>query len=79
MTCTSCGAHVEVRGQLVGISSLSFHHVDPEDQTQVIKLGGKCLSLLGHLSSHRILYYFWYLIAYLHVYFETCCPLCSPG
>lgn len=42
--------HAEVRGQLVDV--LSFHHVGSEDQTQVIRLGGKCLDALSHLLAH---------------------------
>lgn len=30
-------------------SQFSFHHVDPRDQTQAIKLGGKHLYLLSRL------------------------------
>lgn len=30
---------------------LSFHHVDPQNQTEVIKFGSKHLHLLRHLST----------------------------
>lgn len=39
ITCVCAHTHV-VRGQLV--AALSFHHVGPGDQVQVIKLSGKC-------------------------------------
>lgn len=41
---------VEVRTQLVGVSSLGS-----EDGSQVVRLGGKCLSLLSHLASPLLL------------------------
>lgn len=31
-------------------SDLPFHHVGPRDQTQVVRLGGKSLHPLSHLS-----------------------------
>lgn len=45
--------HVEVKGQLVGISSL---HMAPRDWTQVIGLWGRHLYMLNHLVSP--LFYF---------------------
>lgn len=36
------GIPVVVRGQILELV-LSFHHMDPQDQTQFICLGGKCL------------------------------------
>lgn len=39
-THVGCGAFVEVRGPLVGVSSLLLY-LAPSDQTQVIKLGAK--------------------------------------
>lgn len=41
---------VEVRGQPVGVSSL-FYCVDPHDQIQTTKLGGKPFYLLSHPAS----------------------------
>lgn len=32
------------------VSFLSFHHVGARNQTWVIRLGAKCLYLLGHLA-----------------------------
>lgn len=40
---------VEVRGHLWKLI-LTFHHVDPGDQTQVVRLSSKCLYLLSHLT-----------------------------
>lgn len=37
---------VDIRGQLAGVGSL---FPDSEDQTQVFRLGDKCLYLLNHL------------------------------
>jgi hypothetical protein len=33
----------------------SFHHVDLGDQTRVVRLGGKCLDPLEHLTTLRLL------------------------
>lgn len=41
---------VEVRGQCSEDLDLSFYHVGPRDQTQVISPGGKCLYRLSHLT-----------------------------
>jgi hypothetical protein len=30
---------------------LSFYHVNYRDQTHIIRLGGKCFQLLGHVGS----------------------------
>lgn len=38
-------AHVEFKGQLVGIGS--FHHVSFRDWSEIISLGDKCLYLLS--------------------------------
>lgn len=46
----TCG---EVRGQLEG-SFLSFHHVDPGDETQVTRFGDKCL--VSHTTGSKSLY-----------------------
>lgn len=46
--CLCHGMHTEVTGQLMGSQVLSFHHVCTGNQSQVIKLGGKCLYLLTH-------------------------------
>lgn len=35
-------------------SCLSFHHVSPADQTEIVGLGSKCLSLLGHLANPHV-------------------------
>lgn len=40
--CTCQGAHVEVRGKLLGVYSL-FHHVEHRDLPQEVRLSGKCL------------------------------------
>lgn len=46
--------HVEIRGQLVGVNS-PFHHVFPGDQTQKMRIGGKCFYLLSfHVSSEDV-------------------------
>lgn len=42
------GAHVEVRGQLHGVSSFISHS---EDQTPVIRLSNKCLFPLSHIRA----------------------------
>lgn len=41
---------IEIRGQFVGVSFLLSQNVGHRDQTQVIRLGSKCLYLLSHLS-----------------------------
>lgn len=46
----ACISHVEVRGHPVGVNVL-FLPCGSWDQIQVIKLGGKCLSLLHRLHS----------------------------
>jgi hypothetical protein len=46
---TRHSTHVEVRGQFAGVI-FSFHHVGPKEQTQVVRLYGKHLYLLGHFS-----------------------------
>lgn len=35
-------------------SVLSFHHMDPGDCTQVIRLGSERFDLLSHLTGHLI-------------------------
>lgn len=44
MQTTRHGMYVEVRRQP------DVHHVGPGDQTPVLRLGGKCLDPLSHLS-----------------------------
>lgn len=46
----------EVGGQLCGSRSsfLSFHLVNGEDRTQVLRPGSKCLYLQSHLFGHRV-------------------------
>lgn len=44
------GQHVEVRRQLQE-SVFSFHHGGPRDQIQVLRLKGRYLYLLSHLTS----------------------------
>lgn len=53
---TCHGAHVEVRRQLVRVSSL-LPYMGPEDRTQVIRPGGKCLYLLTLISPRLLLSY----------------------
>lgn len=48
----SHGTHVEVRS--LSRSLLSFHHVNPRDYTQVVRLGGKCLCMLNRLTSFNV-------------------------
>lgn len=45
---------MEVRGQTKGAGSL-FCYMDSNDQTQVIRLGGKLLDLLSHLMAHLMI------------------------
>ena len=50
--------YVEVRGQLVGVSS-PLYHVGPGDKTHVMRFDGRCLFLLSfrvhfHLFNMRI-------------------------
>ena len=40
--------HVLICGQFSGV--LSFHNVDPRDQIQAVRLGGRHIYLLSHLS-----------------------------
>lgn len=47
------GTPLEVRGQLSGVSAL-LYRVDPETQTQVIRLDCSHIYLLSHLSTSRI-------------------------
>lgn len=55
MLCLSCVCtHVEGRGQPSGVCSL--YHVNPDYQTQVTKLGDKCLFPLSHLSDFLFLF-----------------------
>lgn len=42
--------HVVARGQLVGLV-LSFYHMGPQNQTQVVNAGGNSIDLLFHPSS----------------------------
>jgi hypothetical protein len=44
-------AHLSRAGENLQESVLSFHHVGPECQAQVISLGGAHLSLMSHLTS----------------------------
>lgn len=41
---------MEIRGQLVGLSSL-LHHVACKNWSEVVRYGGKCIYLLSHLVS----------------------------
>ena len=43
----------EAREQHTGDSALSFNQVDPGDQTQVLRLGGKCHCLLSYVTSQQ--------------------------
>lgn len=45
IACLCHVAHVEFKGQLVGIGS--FHHVSVRDWSEIISLGDKCLYLLS--------------------------------
>lgn len=36
-------------------SVVSFPHVGPRDQTQAIRIGEKCPSILNHLNHHRFI------------------------
>lgn len=33
---------------------LSFYHVNPRDQTQVVRLGGKCFCMVNHFTSFNV-------------------------
>lgn len=47
--------HVEVRRQPKKVSSfLSFYHIAPGDQNQVIRLSSKSPSLLSHLTAQSL-------------------------
>lgn len=46
--CAHCGTHVELRGQLVRVSSL-LYHVGSGHQSQIIVVRRKCLYLLSQL------------------------------
>ena len=41
---------------------LSFHHVDPREQTQVVRLGSKCLYLLSYQEPLTLVLSIWYLV-----------------
>lgn len=45
---------VEVRGQLAGVHSL-LSHVCFRDHTQIVRLSGRCLYLLNHLTNFNSL------------------------
>lgn len=63
---------MEVRGQLMGICTF-LDHVSLKDQTQSIRLGGKCLYLpqkassLNHLASDFVAL----VILFLHVLVQS--------
>lgn len=49
--CLHAMVHMWKQADNLGESVLSLHHADPEDQTQIIRFGCKCLPLLTHLAS----------------------------
>ena len=60
---------LEAREQHTGDSALSFNQVDPGDQTQVLRLGGKCHCLLSYVTSQQ--QSLWELICMLFIYTHT--------
>lgn len=46
--CTHRHTCVKIRKQLSGV--LSFQHMGPRDQIQILRLAGKCSYLLSHLA-----------------------------
>lgn len=55
--------HTWVRGKFARVVSL-FHNVGPGDQTQVVRLHGKCLYQLRYLTS---LHFTFYIAAALYI------------
>lgn len=49
---------------------LSFYHVDPQDQTQVISLGGKLLYFQSHVVGPRIINFYKWLFQMFFDYFQ---------
>lgn len=78
-------SHVEVRRQLKGVSSLSFHHVHPSCGAQIISLGSICLHLLQpsqwplgvilviniSVSLHVVLSHVAFFLIYNVIYLDT--------
>lgn len=59
--------YMEVRTSYWCEPVLSFHHIDSGDQTQVVKLGCKCLYLLSHLVPlHPLIFKFLFIIVCMH-------------
>lgn len=52
--CNSTGI-VVVRGQFEEVCSLLLRHESQEYNSVVVRLGGKCLSLLNHIIARRVL------------------------
>lgn len=63
-------AHMEVRRQLSGGRWPSFHHVGPENGTQVIRLGRKCRTTS---PAHACMY-----VCIMYVHNAWCCFYVKP-
>lgn len=68
-----------MRGQLAGVD-FSFPYVGPKDQSQVVRLGSKCLNLLRHPTEracrpqHHILYCDWHIAVLSDYLLIDSCP-----
>ena len=64
---------MDVRGQSVGVS-LSCHHVSHRNGTQVVRLGGECLSPLSHHDNLFVWFCFVWIVFILCVW--VFCLMC---